>query len=173
MPPSSKFLAHLGVVINFSVEDDDGVPVFTHQRLVSGSEVDDLKTDGAQRHVRALIYALLIRTAVREHTNSLANIVRSCRLATVRITDYATQEESAPSSCAQFTRGRFAKPTFSASFQDVRKLKFLRIFSVRQGEQMFHGTDGLLAGHVSVEVEVASIVEAHQSVTHDQLDFRI
>lgn len=43
-----ELLAKLGVIVNFTVENEDGFAVRRKARLISALKINDLQTDGAQ-----------------------------------------------------------------------------------------------------------------------------
>ena len=64
MPERFEFLANLGVVVDFAIEDDDGVAVFGAHGLIAAGEIDDLEPHRAHRDIRGFMRALLIRAAM-------------------------------------------------------------------------------------------------------------
>jgi hypothetical protein len=91
MPAGTKLLAYFRVVVNFAVEGDNDVPVFTEEGLVSRGQIDNLQTYSAEGHIRTLIDSTLIRAPVLERTNRIADMNWCCELITVRKTDQAAQ----------------------------------------------------------------------------------
>ena len=59
-----EFCAEFCEVVDFTVEDNDGVAVLSDDRLIAGAEVDDLEADSAQGYSCVLKDPLLIGTAV-------------------------------------------------------------------------------------------------------------
>jgi hypothetical protein len=59
-----EFRAHFQMVVNFAVEDDDGIAIRGENRLVAGIEVDDFQAGGAERDEVSLEHTLLVGAAM-------------------------------------------------------------------------------------------------------------
>jgi hypothetical protein len=68
--------ANFEVVIDFAVEDDDGVAVCGVNRLIPPGQIDDFQTGGAQIALAGLVDALLIGAAVNQSRSRLSNALR-------------------------------------------------------------------------------------------------
>jgi hypothetical protein len=61
-----QLAAHLSVIVDLAIEDDDGAAIFGSEGLGAGFEADDLQARGGQRDRAGLEDALLVRPAVQE-----------------------------------------------------------------------------------------------------------
>lgn len=68
--------ADFEVVIDFTVEDDDGIAVGGVNRLISPSQINDFQTGGAQIALAGFVDALLIGAAMNQRRSRLSNTVR-------------------------------------------------------------------------------------------------
>jgi hypothetical protein len=62
----TQLLAKFGVVIDFAVEDQDGIAIRAFERLVSAVEVDDAQTNGPEGDRLGLEEPLLIGSAMSQ-----------------------------------------------------------------------------------------------------------
>jgi len=70
-----KLVAQFRIVVNFTVEDDGGIAVFTGDGLVSALNVDDAQTNCSQGNRIRTEGALLVRAPVNQAGNRTANPV--------------------------------------------------------------------------------------------------
>jgi hypothetical protein len=68
-----QFAAQLGVIVNLSVKDNDGVAGGAGHGLIAIIQIYDLEADGAERDTGRLIHAVLIGTAMPERGCDPAN----------------------------------------------------------------------------------------------------
>lgn len=64
MPERLELPAQLGMIVDFAVEDQDGVAVVAAHRLVAVAQVNDLQAHGTKRDVLGLMSSLLVRAAM-------------------------------------------------------------------------------------------------------------
>ncbi len=88
---TGKFGAQFAVIINFPVENQNGVAVGTPTWLRSALEIDDLQAHRAQRYQTRLMDGLLIRTAMDQTCCGTPNDRWVKYAAAVRIARYTTQ----------------------------------------------------------------------------------
>ena len=62
-----------GEVVDFTIENQDGVAVIAAHGLLARNEVDDLQPHGTERHVGRFEYALLVRAAVEQRGGGFAD----------------------------------------------------------------------------------------------------
>src|SRR5262249_44852677 len=89
--PGAKLTPQFHVIVDFSVEYQDHVAVFTDKWLVSPVEIDDPQAHRPQRDIRRFSDALLVRTAMNEHTDSVSNTSRTHTMEPMRETSNTAQ----------------------------------------------------------------------------------
>lgn len=83
--------SQFAVIINFSVEDQNGFPVFAEHGLFAGVQVDDLQAYGAQGNLFRFIRALLVGAAMKQGIRGDANASALKNTIAVRKSGYAAQ----------------------------------------------------------------------------------
>jgi hypothetical protein len=73
MAEAFELTAQFRVVINFTVEDQDGIAVIAQHRLRAVLEINDFQAHRAKRYLRRLPNPLLVRPAVRDRPRDLLN----------------------------------------------------------------------------------------------------
>jgi hypothetical protein len=86
-----QFTAQLLVVINFAVEDDGDIAIFRQNRLVAGTEVDNLEPRGAHRQEAGFEHTLLVRATMKQRGDGPPNAIRVRCPMLVREADDSTQ----------------------------------------------------------------------------------
>ena len=71
-----EFPTQLEVVIDFAVEDDDGIAITREERLVARSEVENLQSGCAHRTQARVENSLLVGSAMRQGSGGGANPIR-------------------------------------------------------------------------------------------------
>ncbi len=69
-----QLFADLGVIVNFAVEDNDGIAVFGAHRLIAAGEINDLQPHRAHRSIGRFMHAVLIRAAMIEALHRAVSI---------------------------------------------------------------------------------------------------
>jgi signal transduction histidine kinase len=80
------------MVVNLAVEGDHGIAIFGAHGLIAAAEIDDFETNGAERCVGRLMYALLIGTAMIEALHRAAQYGRGRFAAEMSKACYATHK---------------------------------------------------------------------------------
>ena len=91
-----QLLAQLQMVVDFAVEDDDGVAVVGLDGLVAACQIDDLQAGRAQRAEIGTEDALLVGSAMGEGGGGGLNAVRTGRPVLMGKSDNATQNAETP-----------------------------------------------------------------------------
>ena len=81
------------MVINFSVKDDNRVPIFRDDGLITVLEINDFQAGGAQRAKWRLVNALLVWSTVDEGRGGVPNAIQRWRPIFMSKTDNAAQIE--------------------------------------------------------------------------------
>ena len=87
------------MVVDFAVEDDDGIAIVRKDGLIAGREVNNLEPGCAQRAIGRAKDSLLIRSAMKQGTGGLANALWAGIPRFGRISDYAAHVISTPGDC--------------------------------------------------------------------------
>ena len=61
------------MIVDFAIEDSDGILVIAEERLIASFEVDDFQAYGTERDVPRLERALLVRSPMDQRAGDLAN----------------------------------------------------------------------------------------------------
>ena len=87
-------LANFEVVIDFAVEDDDGVAILGVDWLIAAGQIDDLETRCTEIAVARLVNTLLIGSAMKQRRSRLPNALRFGKPTLRCESDYAAQMPS-------------------------------------------------------------------------------
>jgi hypothetical protein len=71
-----QFLAQFRVVIQFSVEDQDGIALVGRHGLIAVLKVDDAEPHGSQRHFGGFPDTLLVRSAMNQRSRDFPDPIR-------------------------------------------------------------------------------------------------
>src|SRR5262245_56365229 len=63
------------MVVDFAIEDDDGIAVLADHRLVARKEIDDPQADGAKRNVCCFVDSLRVWSTMHQRPGGVANVV--------------------------------------------------------------------------------------------------
>jgi len=85
------------VIVDLTVEDQDGVSVLADHGLIARLQVDNLEAHGAQRNNRRFIRALLVRTSMNQRVGGGANACAVEHTVSMRKPGYAAQMTATPS----------------------------------------------------------------------------
>ncbi len=91
-----QFTAQFEMIIDFAVEDDDGVAIVRYYRLISAFDIDNLEARRAQRNGFGFKNSLLVRTAVDNAGHRLLNAPGHRGAMSVRKAGNAAQSSSLP-----------------------------------------------------------------------------
>src|SRR5580698_10221189 len=96
MPRALKLLPQLAVVVDFAVENQDGIAIVTDHGLIAVLQIDDLEAHGSQRDIRRFPNALLVRTAMSQRPRDPPNGSRIGLRPRVSEPGYAAQMTKSP-----------------------------------------------------------------------------
>jgi hypothetical protein len=71
-----EFSAKFQMVVNFAVEDDNGIAVFREDRLITFGKIQNLQPCGAEMTARRPVYALLVGAAMEQSRSRCPNALR-------------------------------------------------------------------------------------------------
>jgi hypothetical protein len=69
-----EFVPEFRVIVDFAVEDQNGIAIITQHGLIAVFQIDDLQADGPQRHQGGLPNVLAIRPAMSQRSRDTPDL---------------------------------------------------------------------------------------------------